>query len=245
MIKASEINKKLKHIQLPDNYTREDVEKAIAESKAEGQRQENKQMGIKIFINSVYGATASPYFVGYNQDLAEAITMQGQDIIKFSSKILNKYFKDFWWKDKDLHAHLGISQPNKVMTDTIIYGDTDSCHKDTKLRLHDGREISFEDFYNENVKNGSAGDTLMGHESVNTNSKVLNWYESSGLVYEQPKRVIRHKVTKPKWELKTKSGEAVIITNDHSLIVFRDSEKLKIKPQDVKKGDKILKVIKT
>jgi DNA polymerase elongation subunit (family B) len=52
----------------------------------------NEEQAIKIFINSVYGATASPYFVGYNVRVAEAITLQGQEMIKYVTKIINRYF---------------------------------------------------------------------------------------------------------------------------------------------------------
>ena len=56
------------------------------------------------------------------------------------------------------------------------------------------------------------------------------------------KRIIRHKVTKTKWKLKTKSGKEIIVTNDHSMIVFRNDEKLTIRPSEILKTDKILTV---
>ena len=56
---------------------------------------------------------------------------------------------------------------------------------------------------------------------------------------------MRHKVTKPKWKLKTKSGKEVIVTNDHSMIVFRDGKKLEVKPYEIQPSDKILVVKKT
>ena len=81
---------------------------------------------------------------------------------------------------------------------------------------------------------------MAGHESVQTDVKILNWDENNKLHYGNPKRVIRHKVTKPKWRLKTKSGKEVIVTNDHSMIVFRDGQKLEVKPKDILPSDKIL-----
>jgi len=88
----------------------------------------NEQMAIKIFINSIYGACASPYFVAYNPQLAEAITLQGQDIIKFSSKVLNLYFHKYWKNDKQLHDYLKITIIPDVVQDVAIYGDTDSVY---------------------------------------------------------------------------------------------------------------------
>lgn len=125
--------------------------------------------------------------------------------------------------------------PNKIS----MYGDTDSVEKNSII-VTDKKESSIEEFYNRNIKNGSAGDTLAGHNSVKTDEKVLNWTKENQLYYAPVKRIIRHKVSKPKWKLKTKSGKEIIVTNDHSMIVFRNGEKLEVKPSDIKKTDKIL-----
>jgi hypothetical protein len=88
----------------------------------------NEEQAIKIFINSVYGATASPYFVGYNVRVAEAITLQGQEMIKFVTRIINRYFNDFWHRDKDLHTKIGLSKVEPIKSEVAVYGDTDSCY---------------------------------------------------------------------------------------------------------------------
>ncbi len=88
----------------------------------------NEEQAIKIFINSVYGATASPYFVGYNVRVAEAITLQGQEMIKFVSKIINRYFMEFWHRDTELHQKIGLTKASKVTQEVAVYGDTDSCY---------------------------------------------------------------------------------------------------------------------
>ena len=92
--------------------------------------------------------------------------------------------------------------------------------------------------------NGSAGNTLKGHESVKCFEKILNYENKKGLYYAPVKRIIRHKVTKAKWVLKTKSGKEIIVTNDHSMIVFRDGVQMEVKPCDILKTDKILTVLK-
>jgi DNA polymerase elongation subunit (family B) len=88
----------------------------------------NEEQAIKIFINSVYGATASPYFVGYNVRVAEAITLQGQEMIKYVSKIINRYFNEFWHRDKILHEKIGITRADQIKDEVAVYGDTDSCY---------------------------------------------------------------------------------------------------------------------
>lgn len=125
----------------------------------------------------------------------------------------------------------------------LVYGDTDSVGGDTVLRAKDldGREfeITIENLYNK-YKDNSMGVTLKGHESVSCNCKILNWDEKSKLYYGTPKRIIRHRVTKAKWRLKTKSGKEIFVTNDHSMIVFRNGEKIEVKPNNILPGDKIL-----
>ena len=125
----------------------------------------------------------------------------------------------------------------------VVYGDTDSCDKNSII-LTDNGKLTIEELYNKNIKNGSNGITLNGHESVKCSDKVLNYCEEKKLYYTEVKRIIRHKVSKPKWKLKTKSGKEIMVTNDHSMIVFRDNRKIEVKPSEILKTDKILIVKK-
>lgn len=86
----------------------------------------------------------------------------------------------------------------------------------------------------------SMGNTLNGHESVLSPIKVLNYDNNSKKLYHaEVKRLIRHKVNKAKWKLK--SGKySIIITNDHSLIVFRNDKMIEVKPVNVQDNDNIL-----
>ena len=54
---------------------------------------ETKQLAIKKFINSVYGALGSKYFVAYNTVIAESITAQGRDLNHYSENSVNDYFE--------------------------------------------------------------------------------------------------------------------------------------------------------
>lgn len=124
-------------------------------------------------------------------------------------------------------------------TPIIIYGDTDSCQFDTQITTKIDN-CTIEELYNRNIETGSAGNTLKGHESVNCKEKVLNYSQEKGLYYAPVKRIIRHKVSKAKWVLKTKSGKEIIVTNDHSMIVFRNGVQTEVKPSEILKTDKIL-----
>ena len=89
-----------------------------------------KQNAIKILINSIYGAFGNKWFYFYNPDIAQSITLQGQDLIKFSIKAVNHYFLEKWHKDEELHKLLGIDgyTINKIETEAAIYTDTDSIY---------------------------------------------------------------------------------------------------------------------
>jgi len=152
-----------------------------------------------------------------------------------------KYWYEQWHHDFELHSKLGIKNITKIEKSepTSIYADTDSCDGNSLIKTQNST-IRIADWYKDNVHNGSAGTTIVGHESVLTNDKILNYSENGELFFTPVKRIIRHKVTKPKWKLKTKSGKEIIITNDHSMIVFRDGLKLEVKPSEILKTDKIL-----
>lgn len=87
----------------------------------------NQEAATKVFLNSIYGAFGSKYFVFFDLRVAEAVTLQGQDLIKYSEKVLNRYFNDFWHKDTKTHELLGITEVGKVSGDFITYCDTDSA----------------------------------------------------------------------------------------------------------------------
>ena len=157
---------------------------------------------------------------------------------------MNRVNEHYWYKqwhlDFELHQKLGVKNVTEIPKDepVSIYADTDSVDYQSGIKTNNG-EFTIEEWYNRNIKNGSAGNTIVGHESVKTNDLILNY--SNGKIYYAPvKRIIRHKVSKQKWKLKTKSGKEITITNDHSMIVFRDGKKVEVKPSQILKTDKIL-----
>jgi intein/homing endonuclease len=140
---------------------------------------------------------------------------------------------------------MGIKNVTQIpKTDpTSIYADTDSvdCKSIIKTEKY---SLSIEEWYNKNINNGSGGVTIKGHESVLTDDRILNYCPDRGIYYAPVKRIIRHKVSKTKWKLKTKSGKEIYVTNDHSMIVFRNGKKIEVKPSEIIESDKIL-VLKT
>jgi DNA polymerase elongation subunit (family B) len=107
----------------------DEIQKEIDRLEILKRRMTNEEQSIKLLINSVYGAYGSKFFIMYNTDIAEAITLQGQDIIKSADKYINLYFREFWHKDDAVHSHLGIDQDvSPVEASVTFYNDTDSSY---------------------------------------------------------------------------------------------------------------------
>lgn len=201
------------------------------------------EQAIKLVINSIYGAFANEYFHFYNVDIAETITMQGQHAIKYTEKMIEKYFQEFFHKDTKLHAKLGVPKGQEVpqiKRPVYKYCDTDSF-EDGIILTSNGPKLMSEWYKQSLRENGSGDSSESGHESTTTKLKVAN-YKDGKLYFAPVKRLIKHKVSKPKWKIKTSSGKEVIVTNDHSMVVFRDGNQLTVKPSEIKSTDKILVV---
>lgn len=85
------------------------------------------QYAIKIAMNSIYGAFCNEGFNYFQSNVAEAITVEGQSLIKYGDRILNEYFQNVWHTDKELHLKMGIEREViQIEDDVIKYIDTDS-----------------------------------------------------------------------------------------------------------------------
>lgn len=109
-----------------EELSAKDLELKIAELTSLKNELKNEEQAVKLTMNSIYGAIGNAWFVCFNPDVAEAVTIQGQDLIKHSEKILHKYFHEFWHLDTELHEKLGLTSVRKVIKPLVVYGDTDS-----------------------------------------------------------------------------------------------------------------------
>ena len=122
----------------------------------------------------------------------------------------------------------------------IIYVDTDSVSPDTIINTNNGN-FTIEKLFNDYITKYNTHISYSGNEYVNCDYKILNWSKDNQIYYAKVKKLIRHRVKKQKWEIKLKNGETLKITNDHSVVIFRDGEQLVVKPQDIDiQKDKIL-----
>jgi len=77
----------------PETCPIEELEKQVSDLELTVSFYDTKQLAIKKFINSVYGALGSKYFVAHNTAMAESITAQGRDLNHFSENSVNRYLK--------------------------------------------------------------------------------------------------------------------------------------------------------
>lgn len=117
--------------------------------KEEYKKLDLKQNAIKILINAFYGAFGNKYFYFHNTDIAQSITLQGQDLIKYTIEAINHYFRNKWHLDVELHKILGVDDRviNKINTDAFIYCDTDSSYIcfDYAIESIEGLEVTHEE----------------------------------------------------------------------------------------------------
>lgn len=205
----------------------------------------SREQSFKLLGNSAYGGSSHPAFYWFNIEMANDITGEGRNLIHMMEKKTQEVFDTFNTMT-DEHKKLGITIDQKLYEKNVtncvstIYQDTDSVASDTIINTNNGRK-TIEQLYNENIDR-PAGTTIVGHESVECKDLVAN-YKNNEIQYSNVKRVIRHKVSKKKWKLRSASGKEVICTNDHSLVVFRDGVQTVVKPYEIQKGDKVLTVI--
>ena len=109
-----------------DSLSKEELEALATKCEVLSNKYTAYEQAVKLSLNSIYGAFGNKWFHFFNINIAESITLQGQNAILYSENILNKYFTEFWHKDTEIHDKLGIKVKNKLIKPAVIYIDTDS-----------------------------------------------------------------------------------------------------------------------
>ena len=104
----------------------EEIKAEILRLKKMSDNYKNEEQGVKLTLNSIYGALGNQYFACFNTEVAESVTLQGQDLIKFAEKIINKYFHEHWHLDTEIHEKIGVKNVRPISAEMVIYVDTDS-----------------------------------------------------------------------------------------------------------------------
>ena len=253
----------------PYNCTIEEGEAEVKRLEALTGFYETKQLALKKFINSCYGAIASKFFTAHNTAVAESITLQGQNLNHFSENCVNKYFKGIFQNDTELHKKLGIKTEDaqKVrigggkVTETkpltgpefsylngdnesmTIAGDTDSVTGETIIKYDNQLRKRIKDLFTDLKYENN--DMILrldnGTELVPGGNHTIKTLEDNDIVYKPIKYLMRHKVTKKLYRLTSASGNTVTVTGDHSIMVERNGEIIPITVKELnKETDKLV-----
>lgn len=220
-------NYKKKMLEAKDMVSKAKTKKEKEEWKGKAQLYDLLQLNFKILINSVYGYLGTVYSRLYDFDNCVAVCINGQNITKTTAKTLDNFFeKKFNIKD------------------VVIYGDTDSCSSDTVVKVENEGDVKIGDLFNKCVSEGL--DIRKGKddkEFIHPNIKMPFYDENEKCIKQgNVDFIYRHKVKKPLFRIKTKSGKYVDVTEDHSCMILENGILVEKKPSDIKKGDKIITI---
>lgn len=224
--------------------------KYIDELKRESILCSQTEQATKLTLNAIYGALGNQYFHWLNYNIAEAITLGGQHAIKQTNKFVMDWVNNLKFNQKVLNEF------NKTTINTDFLSETESCtvYSDTdsflfgkipilRNKTDDIIKVEISDLFDECLLHGKLNITTTGHEWVYGNDYVINYdHKLKKLVLSKIKRLIRHKVSKSKYRIRSVNGNEIIVTGDHSLIVIRENEKIAIKAKDIRKTDLLIEL---
>ena len=215
------------------------------------------ELAHKVLGNGLYGASASPYFYFFNTNLAADITGECRELTKTMWHKLEEFFHETLWERKDLWKKFDF-ELDENMHDWYreqpisIYSDTDSIAENSLIIVKYKDQIiktSIKNLFNYNYKftgvfnyddNDKSKEITPGFKDI----EVLNYTKEKGVHFVPIKYIMKHKVSKERFKIKTKSGKEIIVTGDHSCIVFRNGKQIEIKAKNINKDtDKILSII--
>lgn len=216
----------------------ERIEERISNSIAKADMYNVYQMGLKILVNSCYGSLSmqATVFAGDKEFFSGAVTsssrianlIAGQANSRKIDEIVGQESKEVQYGEKSYQDNIPQIDTDSVVGDSIVYIN--------------GEKIKIENAYEKCLGNIEKRDTnnYIKHVSEEIFTLSLN-KEKNILENKKIKYIMAHKVNKRMFKIKHKDSE-VIVTEDHSIIVKREGSFVDVKPKDMIKGDKIIKI---
>lgn len=174
---------------------------------------------MKILLNSLYGALLNPYCRFFDKRVGQSVTLTGRCITQHMASKINEIITGEY-------NHVG---------DAIAYGD--SVDGSSIIQTQEG-PITVEDLFEQARVKWSKGDRLY---AADDNFKVLTYNpETEEQYFSDTAYIYKHEVEKEMFEITDDFGNTVIVTEDHSVMVWRDGEFIEVKPVDLKESDKLI-----
>jgi len=183
---------------------------------------------MKTLLNSFYGSMSLGHITFSNGNIsASSVTTAGRMCNKIASARASQKIEEL----SGLKITQELTQVPQVDTDSVV-GNT--------LIYVDGKKIKIEDFFE--LSDGhiekSSNNNFIKHPK--TNFQTLSWNKENEIIENKKiKYIMAHKVKKRMFRILLDFSN-VDVTEDHSVIVKRNSQYIDIKPKDIRKGDKII-----
>ena len=162
---------------------------------------ENKQMSIKILLNSLYGAMGNRYFRFFDQRIAEAITLTGQLTIRWAEVALNQYLNKALKNEKFKDYIIAIDTDSLyVSLDDVVQrfkpnNPIDFMDKLSREALEPALESAYADLYG--ILGGVDNRMVMKREAIADRALwtakkryIMNVHDNEGVRYAEPKMKI-------------------------------------------------------
>jgi DNA polymerase elongation subunit (family B) len=158
---------------------------------------DNKQMAIKILMNSLYGAMSNEYFRYYDIRIAEGITISGQLTIRWAEKHLNQYMNKVLGTDNQdyviaidtdsLYINMGGLVDKVKPKDPVKFLDKVATEKIEPML--DNAYLKLKEYLNGYDQMMVMKREVIASRGVWTGKKhyVLNVHNSEGVQYNEPK----------------------------------------------------------
>lgn len=182
-----------------------------AYAKSQEEYWDKRQLVRKLNLNSLYGAILQAGCRFFDKRIGQSTTLTGRQIAKHMASTVNEM----------------ITGKPDYIGDAIIYGD--SVIGSTEIRTDSGIQ-TIESMFN----SCSSITTSHGKEYGCTSSKVAGFDPATKqMVMSQPQYVMRHKTKKKLYKITTENGKSVTVTEDHSVMVYRDNNLIEVTPSDL------------
>lgn len=207
------------------------------ENKEEGndelvEKYDKAQHAHKILANSLYGVTGNEYFRFNDYENSEAITLTGQESIKYAGKLANDYYND-------------EILDNETRQNYVYYGDTDSCRGDSIVNTDEYGEIEISELFKK-IDNNTINTVVDNDDRKfvfpnNLNSKTYD-NKNNEIIESEIEYIMAHVVEKEMFKITIENGNSVVVTEDHSVMI-EDGEKLiEKKPIELCEDDVVISI---
>ena len=185
-------------------------------------------MGLKVSLNSAFGAMGNEFFRYFDVDIAEAITNSGQLSLKWIQVALNDYLNKILKTDD---------------VDYCVYGDTDSVVGETILNTSIGN-ITIEELYkkfatDENLVDKRDRDDYI-HDISNNKITSLSIDNNLNLIDDNILYIMKHDVEKEMFRIELNENHYVDVTEDHSIIVLYENDIISVTPKELNEDMEII-----